>query len=231
MAYQTRTLDWVIGRAFAHANRKATPPAQGTPKYQVLAVIADDLQRQWANEPGTEWTSLYNFFTLPSTVTANQDTYALDPTTPTIDYISKRAGDYIKLVSPDTTVTKHVLLIDPNQLYEYRYQDAMAQNKRNLIFSQKPTTGTTFLGYSIIVPGYQTVNDLINPTDVVQVDNPDWLAYACAAEYVRNDYVRGAQYPNLLNMADQAMQKMKQANQGQYESVASEWIPMGMTWV
>lgn len=225
--YQQRTLDWVITKAFAHANRKGTAPAQGTPKYNVLTTIADSMQKLWADESGEDWDSLYQLTTLPTVVSAT-DTFAYDPS---IKYLSQKADDYVKLVSPDGTQVKRYNVIRGNQLDLYRYQNAAAEIGRNLKFSQPFTSTSPELGYSIIVPNYTFVNDLANPTDLVQVDSPMWLAYMTAAEYVRNDSVRAAQYNNLLTLADEIMQKMKDANGGQLDAVTTEWAPSGESWV
>ncbi len=218
------TVTQVIQKAFLHAQGKSTAPTVGTNKYTQLLNLVDSLQKMWASEPDTEWNSLYSLVT---TATASAtDTFDLDDS---IDYISKREGDYIRVTN--TTNTTAFKLISPNQLYDYRFRDAAAQVGRTLVFSRAfKSTDSTF-GYNIIVPAILYTDDITTGTQTVQVDDPMWLAYMVAAEYVANNLIKATQRPRLLELADQLMQRMKQANGGQYETVASNWIPEGETWV
>lgn len=217
----SRSADWVIAKAYLKANRKATPPTSGSSKYEALLDIVDSMQKQWADEEGIDWNSLFELTTLVPLITET-DTFALPAT---VDYISKRSDDYILVT--DGTSTKTFSLIQANQLYKFRDQDACAQVGRNLVFSRAFTSTSPELGYSIKVPAYNWVDDIEDGTDIVQVDRPMWLAYASAAEFVRNDIVKSSQYDNLLALAEQVMNKMKYANGGQVEELVTEWQPAG----
>jgi hypothetical protein len=218
------TIDQAITKAFLHAQRKATPPASGTPKYNALLGIADSMTRQWASEPGVEWDSLYSLETLAALVTAT-DTFALNST---IDNISKRPGDYI-LVTNGVTTCRYTL-VPPNQLYLDRYKNSVARIGSNLKFSKAFVSTDTTIGYSIKVPSILYPTEITSGSQLVQVDDPMYLVYMMAAEFVRNDAVRVGQYSNLLALADEIMQKMKQVQGGQIEYVATPWAPAGAEW-
>jgi hypothetical protein len=212
-----------ITKAFLHAQRKATPPAAGTTKYEALLAIADSMQKMWAAEPDVEWNSLYELVNIGN-VTAT-DEFDLDDS---IDTISKREGDFILLKSGTLTTT--VKIITPNQLYEYRYQLAAARVGSTLKFSTPFVSTDSTIGYSINVPSIVYPSDITAATNTIQVDDPMWLVYMMAAEFCRTDTVKGAQYDNLLQMADLHMQKMKAANGGQNDAVILNWQPDGISW-
>lgn len=220
----SRTVDWVITKAYLAAQRKASPPATGTNKYNALLGLADTMQLMWQDEPDTDWSSLWSLVTLADTVSAT-DTFALSTT---INNISSREGDYVLLT--DGTNTVPVKVITPNQLYEYRYVLACAQVGSNLKFSKAFVATDTTIGYSIKVPSYLNVSDITTGTDVVQVDSPMWLAYMMAADFIKGDTVKSVLYDKLLALADQHMQKMKSNNGGQQEAIVANWVPEGANW-
>ena len=220
------TPDNIITKAYLHALRKPTPPNSGTTKYNALLAIVDSMQRMWANEPGTEWNSLYRQLTL--TTTANGGTsYALTNTAgSTVDHLSKRETD------PVLVGTRPFKLVKPNQLYKYKDQDKVAIMGGQLVFSKALDASLT--GASIVVPAYITVPTVNSGSDATQivVDDPMWLVYATAAEFDRNDIVKVSQYGNLLTLADQSMQRMKMENGGGHDEVDTPtgWM-MGESWI
>lgn len=219
MAYTTRTASWIISKAYKAAKAKSTAPTSGT-KYDLLLDIIDNEQRNWQDEPDTQWDSLYLKANCADTVTT-EDTYELPDT---IREISKRADDYVLV---GTTKYK---IVRPSQLSRYQSDNVVAQVGRNLVFPSDFTAGTASIGATITVPGYGYVNDITAGTDLVEVDNPQWLIYACAAEFIRNDIVKGGQYQNLLDKAELVMEKMKQNNSGQVEELVREFAVEGETW-
>lgn len=220
-----RTVDWAIQKAYLTAQRKYTAPSSGTTKYNILLGIADNKQQEWASEPGIEWNSLYSLVTLAAVVSAT-DTFAL---TNTIDYLSKRETDQILLTNGINT--QPVKLVAPDQLYEYRYDLAAAQIGSNLKFSAAFDAASSLIGYSIKVPAILYVNDITSGSNTIQVDDPMWLVYAMAAEFVRNDVVKAGEYDHILQMAADRMRRMKQANNSSFGAVVTPWAPLGETWV
>lgn len=211
------TPDQVITKAYVHAQRKAVPPASGTPKYLALLAIVDSMQKLWANEPDVEWDSLYENRTLAVAASAT-DTFALDAD---IDHLSKREDD------PVLVGTKPYKIVRPNQLYKYRLSDVCAIRGGSLVFSH--VLDASQAGDDIIVPAILVVPDIDTgaATDQVVVPDPMWLAYASAAEFDRNDIVKMNQYNNILALADQCMQRMKNENSGSLDEVDTSWRPDG----
>lgn len=224
MPYTARDADYIIRKAFAHGVRKATPPASGTSKYNTLLEYVDSGQKDWQDEPNTQWNSLYLSAT-GGPVTTSQ-TYTL-PTT--IREISKRPDD--RLILTDGTQEKRYKIVEPNQLDELRLTDCVAQIGRTLKFSQPFDADSSLIGYDIIVPGYGYVGDVTTGASVIDVPDPMWLAYYVAAEYIRGDIVRQNQYNNLLALADQHMQKMKQDNMAQNSEPSFTFQASGESWI
>lgn len=211
----------VIQKAFLHAQRKATPPAQGSPKYLALLGIVDSMQKLWAAEPDTDWDSLYEDKVLSATAPLS-NTVTLDAS---IDYLIKMESN------PVLIGTTEFKVVSPKQLYTFKDSNVCAQIGSNLKFSK--TLDSSLTGLSIQVPAIMRIGDITatDGSDVVQVDDPMWLVYASAAEFNRNDLVKVAQYENLLNLADQLMQKMKSKNISSVQEVEIAWQPDGESWV
>jgi len=218
------TADEIIQKAYLHANRKAIPPAVGTSKYETLLSIVDSMQKLWATEPGVEWDSLYALVSVGS-ISAT-DTFPIDTT---IQYLSKREGDYA--IASNGTSSKTYTIVKPNQLYAYRNNDVVAQVGRNLKFPSAFSASSSVFGYGLSVPAILYPDDITDGSDVVQVDDPMWLAYMSAYEFVRNDLVKRNTKDDLLAYAEQSMIKMKQANGGQYNTVSTPWTPAGESWI
>jgi hypothetical protein len=223
MSYTQRDADWVIQKAYLAAQRKAVPPASSTTKYAVLLGQLDSAQDDWRNEADTEWESLYQTVA-NGTVTAT-DTFDLDDE---IDFISKREGDYITLSKDGVVQT--VELVAPNQLYSAQNVLAAARIGRTLKFSKAFGSSSSYLGYTLNIPAYIFTDDITSGSDLIQCDDPMFLAYMLAAEFVRTDVVKGGQYNNLLDKAAERMARMKQNNGGQNNEIPRTALAMGETW-
>ncbi len=212
----SKTVEWTIQKAFLHAQRKATPPTTGS-KFEALLDIADSMQKMWANEDGVIWDSLYVRINIgTATVT---DTF---PIPATIEKVSNDSED------PILVGTQPYKLVKPAQLYKYKDSKAVARVASNLKFSKAFAADDSLLGSAITVPGQGPVPDITSTADIVAVDQPMWLAYMMAAEFIRADVVKRDQYDNLLALADAVMADMKANNGGSDEVFDSGgWSPAG----
>lgn len=226
MPYTQRTADWVIQKAWLEAKAKSVAPTAGTPKYNVLLGLVDSEQKNWEDEESVEWDSLYN--TVACGTISTSQTYTLDSS---IRYLSKRDEDTIFLISPDGTQRKPITLIRPNQLYEHKDQQFyVALIGRTLKFSKAFDTTSSYIGYTLEVPAYTYCNDIASGSDLIQCDRPMFLAYMVAASYARNDLIKQGQYQNILDKATALMNKMKQNNAGQMETLDMSWTASGESW-
>lgn len=209
------TIDEAISKSYLLATGKTTTLAQSDAKYLRLFNILDLKQKDWQNQPGVDWMSLWSLVTLNPTVTAT-DTFALPST---IRKISQRENDSVIITSADGKNTWYYDVITPDKLLEYKDQPACAKVGSNLVFSKAFAATDPQIGGTIKVPSFGYVNDISNlattGTQQVQVDDPNWLCYAAAAEFDRTDLVRQNQYPNLVALANDRLEVMMEHNEAQ----------------
>lgn len=219
MSNGSYTVDWAIQKAYTRATGHTDVLATNDPRYLRLLEHADDLQRDWQDEPGINWNSLYRQITVGN-ITAIVPNYDLDGS---IRTISKREQDSVilQLTSGANSGQQWFYdIISPDKLTEYRYRQVCAVLEGQLYFANNPATSIfpvtdARIGAEIIVPSYIYVTDITNGTNKIQVDDPQWLVYMMAAEFVRNDFVRQNQYPSLLAIANNKMEGMRQRNEDQ----------------
>ena len=81
-------------------------------------------------------------------------------------------------------------------------------------------------GAKIIAPVIRRTKKLVEPEDKVEVDDPYWLIYMMAAEFVRNSRTKSNQYGNLVTLAQSSMAGMQSRNGYKFDEVIREdvWI-------
>lgn len=222
------TLATLVTKAYLLATGKATAPATTTNKYAKLVGLANVCQNMWETEPDIEWDSLYLTVTLAFTVTATD----VFPLSASIREISKREGDYIRIVHTDGVTETKYQIVRPNEMPDYKMSGIRVVSRigSNLVFSTPFTADDPEYGGSIKVPCYGYVSTLSADTDEIQVDNPLWLAYMVAAEYCRTDITLNYRTDELVARANQVMQDMKQAQESMVVTPIRSWTPIGRTW-
>lgn len=221
------TLTDFIAKAYLIATGEVTTLSSTDDDYKKLLSIANTNQHDWATEPGVDWSSLYDPSVEIGTVSAT-DTFDLDDS---IRVISQKEGDFVRIVdSSDSTKYYDYQTVEPNQLKRFDTGNYCARIGSTLKFNRAFTSDDPEFGGTITVPAYTTPDDLVNATDDVAVDDPNWLVYMTAAEYVRSDIVLRDQYPNLVAKASAAMDAMKEANGAQIETILREPVARGTEW-
>lgn len=196
-----------IQRSHFRATGKPTAPTSGSKKYNQLVLAGQIYTEQWSAEPNTDWASLYDYRN-SGTITAT-DTFALDDE---IAKVSQQEGDVVRILHTDGTTETEYELVPIDRLRENRYNNTVAVNGRNLMFSTAFTSASPEFGGTIVVPSYGYAEFPTVDGGEIEVDDPNWLVTICAAEFVRNDITRKAEYPNLAGEAAVLMQKMKENN-------------------
>lgn len=183
--------DLVSDSYLAYRGKLANVPAAGTEKYNRIVRIANRKQREWALDANVDWPSLYDYRQLGTVSTGVQE-YDLDD-----DVI--RVSDYVTLTDSSNN-NKRIEVIKPQTITEYVAGCYVhGTNPKQLTFLTPITAALS--GRSLYVPCFAMPPDLVNPTDVVTADNPEWLIYAIAAELARNDYSKVDQFGNLNGIA------------------------------
>lgn len=238
MAYN-QTTSQVIADTYLLATGKGVAPDVGSDKYNKILAQMNFFTQEWAGESDTDWRSLRNMFTLGSLVSAT-DTYAL---LATIGKVSQTETDYIRIYHTDGVNESDYTIVPIERLYDGGpIVNAAGVTRRNaigtcsivgsnLVFSRAFKTTDAQFGGSIKVPGYSIPPALVNGTDPVIVDDPQWLSARCAAEYVRTDVTRVQLYPSLLDIATEKMDQMKVANESQVEeALETSFSLLGESW-
>jgi len=204
----------LVAKANLAANGKATPLATTSPRYEQFLAIANMLQDDWLAEPGVQWSSRYQQLSL-GTITSDRVDVDED-----IYEFSKREGDYITVVSPtDSKSLAYFSLVSPDEFRRYKNDATCTVIGDELIFARTFEITDSYYGGEVIVPVTMKLDPLVNPNDEVLVDDPNWLVYMTAAERVRNTVTKVQNYPALVQKANAIMEKMKQANDGQVNTV------------
>lgn len=209
-----------VTKAYLLATGKPVAPSIGSRKYNQLIELGKYFTDVWQSEPGTDWDSTFDYRN-SGTITAT-DTFTLDST---IRLVSQGTGDYVRIVNGSLVWEYEV--VPAERLWEYRYSDAVAKVGNNLMFSRAFTASDGQIGGTLVVPSYGTVEFDSDPAATIPVDDPNWLVTSVAAEFVRNDITRQNQYPNLIAQANVLMDKMKENNGGNSDTVIRSWEPLG----
>jgi hypothetical protein len=242
-------VDEAIQKTYLFASGKATMPAVGSTKYVKILSLLNTFKDVWAREPGTQWESIRSLQSLIPLVTAT-DTFAL-PTAVLngTAKLSTQEGDYVRVIWTSGTQESDFTLVKDSRLYRdgpsvnnpgsigINTSGNCARRGSSLVFDVPFTATSPEIGGTIKIPVYTTPADMVDsttdPDGIVPVDDPYWVIYMAAAEFVRNDVTKQNQYGNLVNLAINCMEGMKEDNLTQQESV---YMPgqlgsaMGETW-
>lgn len=84
-----------------------------------------------------------------------------------------------------------------------------SKNPKKITFTNMPTN---CIGHSIVAGAYVIPPDMVNPSDLVPIGRPEWLAFAGAAMLAFNDPSKEDKFPDLNGMANAQYQEMEMAN-------------------
>lgn len=211
------------------ATGKVNSYATGSTKWLKVLALANSCIRDWQDEPGVDWNSLYTPDYSIGTVTATNSF-----TVPAvIRKISNQEGDVIRIIHADGVAFTDYSVI-PNDRQK-DFADGTRTFQNNFIIQVGPTikfnrafnsTDPQF-GGTITIPGYLYASTLVNDSDVVPVDIPNWLVYATAAAFDSTDVTRQQLVPRLETKANEIMQVMISNNDGQVTDMYRPWRPGG----
>lgn len=164
----------------------------------------------------------------------NNSSFALPAT---VRKLSDTRGDFVRIDHADGVTSTNYEIVSAENLKRYYTGNKTtssghycAQIGSNLVFNHTFISTDPQFGGTIKVPVYTVPTTLVADADVVPVDIPMWLVMISAAEYVRNDITRQNQYPNLIAEANLLMQRMKDDNEAQVESVYRVPVARGSSW-
>lgn len=190
-----------IWRAYRGKDATKTP-TWGGDKSDMVLDIANQKKDEWAKDPYHMWDSLFSVEDVDTIDTATLTYNLADNFLAPSDYflIEKTNGDICEIA-----VTKPQQRLD-NTSSVY----ISGSNPKKVTFAG--TIDSAYDGGTLKAPGYYLPADMANTTDVVPVDDPNWLVYAVAAELARNDPAKEDQFANLIGIANDLYAKMISAN-------------------
>jgi hypothetical protein len=179
-------------------------PTIGTPEADLWLSFANQKIEDLVFDPYENWSCFWELRSLATPVGALDNTYSLDA-----DFV--RASDYI--IVTDTSGNEHrIKLVEPELRVGANEAYISGNNPQVLNFNGQIIAGSVLVGGTITVPGYYKPSELTLGTDVVPVDNPNWLAYAVASEVAFNDTSYEDKAPDLLAKANDLYKKMRLMN-------------------
>lgn len=217
-----------VAKVILKSTGKVSTSVSGDAKWLKVLGIANTKIDDWMNEPEVDWGSLYNRALSIGTVTAT-DTFPIDTTT--VRLISQTFGDPIRINHTNGRSYTDYDLVAYDQLKQYPNGNYCAQIGSNLVFSRPFLSTDSQFGGTITIPAMLYASHLVNDSDVIPVDIPNWLVISTAAEYIRTDVTRQNQYSNLATEANAIMARMKDNNDGQISYVQSHFTPLSRTWL
>lgn len=194
--------------------------------YQKIVQIGNMQIDAWANEEDSDWESLYEPGINIGTVTAT-DTYDLDSS---INRISNQGDDWVQVTHTDGKTITNFQTVPAKRLKKYNSGHYCARVGSTLKFNKVFSATDAEYGGIITVPAYVFPSHLVNGTDIVPVDNPQWLVCITAAQWVQTDVTLAQNYANLVNEANALMTAMKQANTAQENTVDLGPVGISTRW-
>ena len=193
-----------VYRAYRGKGASRTP-AWGTEKANTALSIANRKQREWATDPNNRWASLFEVRDVSPVIATNTPTYDLDD-----DFMFP--SDYAMVTRTSGSLSQYPIITPQRRnLYEQGLYIS-GRSPKQVTFSQTIDTGLS--GGTLAIPGYYMPADMVNASDTVAVDSPEWLIYITASELARNDAAKDDQYVNLVNQANDLYRKMIDNNNG-----------------
>lgn len=179
-------------------------PVFGSAKANIILEIANGKVGEWAKDSNQVWASLFEIKTVSPVISLSTFTYNLHSTFmfPSDFFtITKTNGDIVEI-----GITK------PQQRLDNTSKVYISGNNPKKVTFAGTTIDAGFSGGTLKAPAYYQPADMVNASDVVVVDDPNWLVYSVASELARNDSAKSDQFPNLLGMANDLYEKMISAN-------------------
>ncbi len=197
----------LLPKAHLVATGKVNKLVSNDKNWTKLLQISNILLQTWATEPSADWQSLYEDIDI-GTITAT-DTFDLDST---IQRVSNKPGDFIKIVKGDQTFKFD--LVPASELSRSGDQ-ACSRYGSAIKFNKTFKSTDSEFGGALLIPSYTYPATLTSGNQRVPMDDPNWLVFMVAAEWVRNDLTLAQNYPNLIALANNTMSGMKIANMSQ----------------
>jgi len=228
------TTTQLVAAVILKASGETSEAVSGDSDWLKTLGIANQCIDDFSNEPNVDWNSLYDPEYSIGTVSATAS-YDLD--LDTIRKISDAPHDLVRIDHLNGQYTNYQVVPAESLKRYYTGNKASsvgyycAQIGNTLVFNHAFISTDAQFGGDIKIPVYLYPEHLVGDSDTVPVDIPNWLVYAAAAEWTRNDVTKQNLYPGLLSQANAIMQRMKDDNEtAQVETVLRVPVARGSVW-
>lgn len=200
-----------INIAYQMATGKKKQLNPGNARYERLLAIANMAASQWEAEPDVIWKSRCQRVEI-DTVDPAERVYRLPQSVRTLE------------------TTRDVVLEKQGQrwlLPFVSYQQLRSGVRGVCLLGWSIEVGgitDEMRGADIIAPAVVRLPKMVQSTSKVLIDDPYWLVYMMAAEFVRNSRTKQNQYGNLIAMAQASMAGMKDRNMWKATEIMQENI-------
>lgn len=217
-----------VAAVYLKATGEVSTLASTDTDYTKIVQIGNMQIDAWANEEDSDWETLYDPAVNIGTVTAT-DTYDLDSS---INRISNQGDDWVQITHTDGTTVTNYRTVPAKRLKVYQQSGGnyCARIGNTLKFNKVFSATDPEYGGTITVPAYLYPSHLVKATDLVPVDNPQWLVTITAAQWVQTDVTLAQNYPSLVAEANALMTAMKQANNSQENTVDLGQVGISTRW-
>lgn len=120
------------------------------------------------------------------------------------------SSDYARATKTDGTYFDYPIVKAQQRNVQSQGVYVHGSNPKKITFANDIDTGID--GATLTVPGYYIPDEITLATDLVPVDDPNWLVYIVASELARNDPASDDKYPGLVGQANDLYLKMSNAN-------------------
>lgn len=121
------------------------------------------------------------------------------------------SSDYARIVKTDDSVVEYpIVKAQQRNVIDSQASYVHGLNPKTLTFAQDLDTGLD--AGELFVPAYYTPVAISASTDIIPVDDPNWLVYSVASELARSDPSKDDQFPILAGMANELYVRMSNAN-------------------
>lgn len=176
-------------------------PNSGSDEYAYWLRVANRKTESWARDRKQRWASMWKIETA-GTVSAGTQSYDMDDT----------------FLWP----SDQIIVTVSDQDHEFKVEKPQHRKRGGVYFSGRDPvtlsfadtikTNSQIVGGTIYAPGYYMPEPLVNGSDLVTVDDPNWLVKAVAAEVAFNDVTYEDKYFDLNTEANALYLQMIEAN-------------------
>lgn len=121
-------------------------------------------------------------------------------------------SDDVHVLTTDDQDIKYTMVKPQTRGTEFRSVYTSSDRPKVLTFYDEIVSGAQIVGGSLQVPGYYMPSPMSDDTDLVPVDDPDWLVYAVAGELAANDLIYESKSADLILRSNQLYSAMAQNN-------------------